>query len=74
VRAIEALGTIEPTGPIERGLARLLLLAWFTLLVFVGQQVGQTLQGRPGAAILSLAVEWPVVRWWVGSITQREVR
>ena len=24
VRAIEALGTIEPTGPIERALARLL--------------------------------------------------
>jgi hypothetical protein len=25
VRAIEALGTIEPTGPFEQGLARLLL-------------------------------------------------
>jgi hypothetical protein len=28
VRAIEALGTIEPTGPIERALARLLLAAY----------------------------------------------
>ena len=27
VRAIEALGTIEPTGPFERALARLLLAA-----------------------------------------------
>lgn len=27
MRAIEALGTIEPTGPIERALARLLLAA-----------------------------------------------
>ena len=28
MRAIEALGTIEPTGPIERALARLLLAAY----------------------------------------------
>ena len=56
MRAMEALGTIEPTGPIERALVRLLLVAWCVLLVFIGQQVGQTLQGRPGAAILSLAV------------------
>jgi hypothetical protein len=28
VRAIEALGTIEPTGPFERALARLLLAAY----------------------------------------------
>ena len=28
VRAIEALGTIEPTGPIEQALARLLLTAY----------------------------------------------
>ena len=27
VRAIEALGTIEPTGPFERALARLLMAA-----------------------------------------------
>ena len=28
VRAIEALGTIEPSGPLERALARLLLAAY----------------------------------------------
>jgi hypothetical protein len=28
VRAIEALGTIEPTGPFERALARLLMAAY----------------------------------------------
>jgi hypothetical protein len=28
VRAIEALGTIEPTGPFERTLARLLMAAY----------------------------------------------
>jgi hypothetical protein len=28
VRAIEALGTIQPTGPFERALARLLLAAY----------------------------------------------
>lgn len=28
VRAIESLGTIEPTGPIEQALARLLLAAY----------------------------------------------
>ena len=28
MRAIEALGTIEPTGPVERALARLLLAAY----------------------------------------------
>lgn len=28
VRAIEAIGTIEPTGPFERALARLLLAAY----------------------------------------------
>jgi hypothetical protein len=28
VRAIEALGTIEPTGPFERALARLLIAAY----------------------------------------------
>ena len=28
VRAIEALGTIEPSGPVERALARLLLAAY----------------------------------------------
>ena len=35
---------------------RWLAVAWCVLLVFVGQQVGLTLQGHPGAAILSLAV------------------
>ena len=28
VKAIEAMGTIEPTGPFERALARLLLAAY----------------------------------------------
>jgi hypothetical protein len=28
VRAIEALGTIQPTGPFERALARLLIAAY----------------------------------------------
>lgn len=77
MRAMEALGTIEPTGPIERALVRLLLVAWCVLLVFISQQVGQTLQGHPGAAILSLAVvvAGGGLAWrWVGSITQREVR
>jgi len=32
VRAIEALGTIEPTGPLERLLMRLLLAAYKRLL------------------------------------------
>ena len=77
MRAMEALGTIEPTGPIERALVRLLLVAWCVLLVFIGQQVGLALQGHPGAAILSLAVVVAgggLAWWWVGSITQREVR
>ena len=40
----------------RRWVARLLVVAWCVLLVFIGQQVGLTLQGHPGAAILSLAV------------------
>ena len=78
VRAIEAVGTIEPTGPIERALARLLQAAWCVVLVLVGQQVGQWLQTQNLAVvILSLAVvvAGGAVAWrWVGSITQREVR
>ncbi len=42
VQAIEALGTIKPSGPFKQALARLLLVAWCVLLVFVGQQVGLT--------------------------------
>jgi hypothetical protein len=36
VRAIEALGTIEPTGPFERAIAGLLQAAWYIVLVLVG--------------------------------------
>ena len=37
VRAIEALGTIEPTGPFERALARLLMAAYRRRLRGIGE-------------------------------------
>ena len=40
----------------RRRVTRLLVVAWCVLLMFVGQQVGMTLQGRPSAALLALAV------------------
>lgn len=44
VRVVNVLGAIEPSGPFERVLARLLQAAWCVVLVVVGQQVGQWLQ------------------------------
>ena len=46
---------------------RVLAVAWCVLLVFVGQQVGMTLQGRPGAALVALAVTVAGggLAWWV---------
>lgn len=48
------------------GKRRVLAVAWCVVLMFVGQQVGITLQGRPGAALATLAVvvAGGVLAWW----------
>ena len=46
LRAIEALGTIEPTGPIERALARLLLAGYKRRLRAISFSV-QSASGLP---------------------------
>jgi hypothetical protein len=58
VRAIEALGTIEPSGPFERALARLLMAAYKRRLrgivkVMCAWVTGEVLNNIPRFSILT---------------------
>jgi len=62
VRAIEALGTIQPTGPFERALARLLLAAYKrrlraivkVVLTWVSEEMPSTSERRKAAPLFDL--------------------
>jgi hypothetical protein len=66
VRAIEALGTIEPTGPFERALARLLMAAYKRRLraivkvtpAWVSEEMLSTSERRKAAPPFDFYPEW----------------
>jgi hypothetical protein len=66
VRAIEALGTIEPTGPFERALARLLMATYKRRLgaivaampTWVGEEMLSTNERGKAAPLFDFCPEW----------------
>jgi hypothetical protein len=66
VRAIEVLGTIQPTGPFERALARLLMAAYkrrprATVRVvptWVSEEILSTSERRKAAPLFDFCPEW----------------